>query len=890
MANIPGSQNADNLTGTSSADSLVGFQGNDTVSAGGGADSVWAGAGNDNVAGGAGDDVLRGDADLAQMWSWRVYDRNFNSNNGQAPNIENGTLRGSGIASSFDVNGHALAARGTTGDPNDFGVVYTSTFTATTAGSYRFSTTSDDGSTIIIRNAAGTALTWTGQTTGQTGLTYMNNDFHQSAATRSGSVTLAAGETYTIEVRFWENEGSNTLSATVTPPGGTAVDLASSPYIGSGIYAGNDTLSGDAGNDTIYGEGGNDSLSGGTGDDLLYGGDGADVIVDGTGADQAYGGAGNDTITLGADTDGDIVWGDDGADVITTTHTSATLADTVYGGAGNDTITGGSGIDLFYGDAGADVLSGGAGNDTLYGGADNDSLSGGDGADLLDGGDGADTLLGEAGNDTLMGSAGADVMSGGSGMDYADYSGSSAAVSVDLASGTGSGGHAEGDSLAGIDGLYGSAHDDTLRGYDGQSSDPLDGYTNIFYGGAGNDILDGRGGDDQLYGGADNDTLIGGSGNDLMEGGTGSDSFVLTSGSGTDTITGGENAGDLDVLDASALTTATTLTYSGAEGGSLTGSGLSASFAEIERVQLGQGDDTVLATSGLGPASVGGGAGTDTLTIGGQPVNRADITLDDTASGTFSPGNGAPAISFGPGHAMTLSQVLGSYKTGAIQITGSNLSGSVGDLSFDGFETINVDIICFCRGTRIATATGDRPVEDLRPGDLVLTRDHGLQPLRWAGGSRRLAAGALAPVRIGAGALGNTRDLRVSPQHRMLVDGWQVGLLFGEDEVLVPAISLVNGTTVTRDEGGIVEYFHLLFDRHEILLSDGAPSESFHPGDQGWKALDAAARDEILLLFPELADHRAAATALARPCLRAFEGRALAALLWPDPPACRRAA
>lgn len=890
MANIPGSQSADSLSGSGNADSLLGFQGNDTISAGGGADSVWAGAGNDSVSGGAGDDVLRGDSDLAQMWSWRVYDRNFNSNNGQAPSIESGTLRGSGVASSFDVNGHALAARGTTGDPNDFGVVYTSTFTATTAGSYRFSTTSDDGSTIIIRNAFGTALTWTGQTTGQSGLTYMNNDFHQSAATRSGSVTLAAGETYTIEVRFWENEGSNTLSATVTPPGGTAVDLASSPYIGSGVYSGNDTLSGDGGNDTLYGEGGNDSLSGGTGDDVLYGGDGADVIVDGSGADLAYGGAGNDTITLGADGEGDIAWGDDGADVITTTHVSQTLADTVYGGAGNDTITGGSGIDLFHGDAGADVLSGGGGNDTLYGGADADSLSGGDGNDLLDGGDGADTLMGEGGDDTLMGSAGADVLAGGSGMDYADYSGSDAGVSVDLASGTGAGGQAEGDILSGIDGLYGSAHDDTLRGFDGQSSDPTDGYTNIFYGGAGNDILDGRGGDDELYGGADNDTLIGGAGNDLMEGGTGSDSFLLTDTAGADTILGGEGAGDLDVLDASGVTGGTTLTYSGAEAGSLSGSGLSANFSEIERVQLGQGDDSVTAASGLGPMSIGGGAGTDVLTIGGQPVNRADIAVDDSASGTFSPGNGAPAIAFGPGEALTLSQVLASYKTGALQITGTNLSGSVGELSFDGFEKVTADIICFCRGTRIATATGERPVEDLRPGDLIVTLDHGLQPLRWAGGSRRLAVGALAPVRIRAGALGNTADLRVSPQHRLLVSGWQVGLLFAEDEVLVPAIALVNGTTVTRDEGGLVDYFHLLFDRHEILMSDGAPSESFHPGDQGWQALDAAARDEILLLFPELADQRASAAALARPCLRAFEGRALAALLWPTAAAGRQAA
>ena len=134
--------------------------------------------------------------------------------------------------------------------------------------------------------------------------------------------------------------------------------------------------------------------------------------------------------------------------------------------------------------------------------------------------------------------------------------------------------------------------------------------------------------------------------------------------------------------------------------------------------------------------------------------------------------------------------------------------------------------------------------------------DRSYQPIRWIGSSKRPATGDLAPILIRKGALGNSRDLRVSPQHRMLLQGWQAEMLFGEEEVLATAKSLVNDHSILRDEGGKVEYFHMLFDTHEIIWAEGAPSESFHPGEQGWKALDQATRDEIVTLFPELADGR----------------------------------
>jgi len=179
--------------------------------------------------------------------------------------------------------------------------------------------------------------------------------------------------------------------------------------------------------------------------------------------------------------------------------------------------------------------------------------------------------------------------------------------------------------------------------------------------------------------------------------------------------------------------------------------------------------------------------------------------------------------------------------------------GTQGTNSAPGYY-MNGDPICFVRGTAIKAQSGEVAIEDLAKGDMVLTRDHGYQPIRWIGSSKRLATGDLAPILIRKGALGNDRDLRVSPQHRMLLQGWQAELLFGETEVLTTAKSLVNDHSIIRVEGGEVEYFHILFDTHEIIYAEGAPSESFQPGEQGWKALDEPTRNEILELFLELSD------------------------------------
>ncbi|RVT84576.1 Hint domain-containing protein [Rhodobacteraceae bacterium CCMM004] len=137
------------------------------------------------------------------------------------------------------------------------------------------------------------------------------------------------------------------------------------------------------------------------------------------------------------------------------------------------------------------------------------------------------------------------------------------------------------------------------------------------------------------------------------------------------------------------------------------------------------------------------------------------------------------------------------------------------------------DCVAFTRGTRITLATGLQiPVEDLRPGDRVLTRDNGVQPLRWVGQRTVRAQGAFAPIRIAAGALMNDGDLVVAPNHRLFVYQRTDALGAGQAEVLVKARHLIDDDDVTVTQGGFVDYFHLLFDGHEIIYAEGIAAES----------------------------------------------------------------
>ncbi len=158
---------------------------------------------------------------------------------------------------------------------------------------------------------------------------------------------------------------------------------------------------------------------------------------------------------------------------------------------------------------------------------------------------------------------------------------------------------------------------------------------------------------------------------------------------------------------------------------------------------------------------------------------------------------------------------------------------------------------CFTHGTLIMTADGDREIEKLETGDLVQTLDNGLQAIRWIGRTTIAAGRSHAPIVFRPGAIGNRRELKVSPQHRVLVEGWQAELHFGCDQVLVPAKHLIDGEMVFQEPCDLVTYYHILFDRHEIVHSNGVLSESFYPGDQ-ILLQDEAVRTELFSIFPEL--------------------------------------
>ncbi|WP_150296915.1 Ig-like domain-containing protein [Salipiger aestuarii] len=174
---------------------------------------------------------------------------------------------------------------------------------------------------------------------------------------------------------------------------------------------------------------------------------------------------------------------------------------------------------------------------------------------------------------------------------------------------------------------------------------------------------------------------------------------------------------------------------------------------------------------------------------------------------------------------------------------------------------VSVEVLpCFTPGTLIATPQGERLVEDLEVGDRVITRDNGIQEIRWIG-NRELTGHDLArkphlrPVLIQAGALGRNlpeHDLLVSPNHRVLVANDKTALYFEEREVLAAAKHLTGLDGV--DEIGTlgVTYIHMMFDNHEVVLSNGAWTESFQPGDMTLGAMDEDQRQEIFELFPEL--------------------------------------
>ncbi|WP_341861557.1 Hint domain-containing protein [Gymnodinialimonas sp. 57CJ19] len=190
-----------------------------------------------------------------------------------------------------------------------------------------------------------------------------------------------------------------------------------------------------------------------------------------------------------------------------------------------------------------------------------------------------------------------------------------------------------------------------------------------------------------------------------------------------------------------------------------------------------------------------------------------------------------------------------------MQITQIELTSPASTNFVGAYKTYSVNntTVCFVSGTLIDTPQGPTRIERLRPGDQVITADNGPQTLRWIGGQRLARPGPRAPVEIAAGALGNalpTHALAVSPQHRILVQSPIVQRMFGIAEVLVPALRLLDHPGVAQAPGDTpTRYWHMLFDRHEVVCANGIWAESLFLGPEAVKTLGAAAVAEILSIF-----------------------------------------
>lgn len=370
------------------------------------------------------------------------------------------------------------------------------------------------------------------------------------------------------------------------------------------------------------------------------------------------------------------------------------------------------------------------------------------------------------------------------------------------------------------DQLQGGAGNDTIQA--GAGDDTLSG-------GDGNDLVDGGSEDDALYGGLGRDTLIGDTGNDVLNGAEGEDS--LSGGAGNDTLDGGA---DNDTLWGGAGNDSLT-SGSGADHLGLSAAGGTDRVSDFDLTRQG-----TLTTDQLDVSELTG--------VGGGPVRARDVVVTDD-------GFGNAVLTFPGGERLVLEGIAPATVNSAPMLHA-------------------MGVPCFAEGTRIDTPEGPRPVEEIRPGDLVLTRA-GLRPVLWHG-SRRLDAGALRlrpdlrPVRLRAGHYGLTCDLVLSPQHGVVVGGALVRArhhaLWGQGARVISV--------------GQVTYHHLLLPEHAILTAQGAAVESLFPGPEALRCLLAPERAALCEALGGSYGPRAlpllpgkAAAALLRPSALARPGR-----------------
>lgn len=409
-------------------------------------------------------------------------------------------------------------------------------------------------------------------------------------------------------------------------------------------------------------------------------------------------------------------------------------------------------------------------------------INGTGGNDSLTGTSSNDTIKGGAGHDTIMGGAGEDQLEGG----------------------------------AGNDSILGGAGDDTLDGGDGNDTLIDDSGNNSLSGGEGDDRLTvGGSGSHTLDGGAGNDSLVGGSGGDSISGGDGADTILANE--GDDTLSGG--AGNDRIV--------------GDEGNDL--------------IDAGAGDDVVFGGGGMDTIEGGGGndhlfggAGADTFvirdghgadTIGDFRTSEDIIAFDMNEIRSYDDivarisGTQHATITFNNGDSITVSNVRPE------NLRASNFAFTAGP-------------VCLLAGTPIRTERGDIPIEELRPDDILWTKDHGWQALRLVVMETMVFKhrdDPAKPILIPMGALGAgqpDRDLILSPQHRVLQMLDKTG-----EEVLVPAVKLIGHKGIRRMRGKQrAEYLNVVMERHSIIQAAGCWVESLLVTSQSLSRQTKAAR------------------------------------------------
>jgi Ca2+-binding RTX toxin-like protein len=768
MANYQAPANGGTVRGSNASDVVTGSAFNDVL---------WGLGGNDVINGGDGDDVIEGDGAYT-------------------------------IADALAASGSAISAfSGTVSDKS--GLQLTSMGVAGTQSIWRIRNATDLPMIVVLQSAS--------SGNGSQGPITITIPAHSEALVPSSNLST---HKLSLNGKMIETKAAGSQTFNTSATFGITVDGDDTLSGGNG----NDTLRGHGGNDTLNGGDGKDSLDGGIGNDVLVGGAGADILNGGDGNDTADYSTSRAAITInlvdglgvGGDAQGDVLTnienliGSDFNDVLTGNGvinvidggngddiiTGGSNDDKLLGGAGNDTFVvewsnsgdsydGGDGIDTFsadipvlgayaqeidlalgtnnWGDKFVNVenLIGGANNDKSWGTAGANSFWGRGGNDLLDGRAGNDKLYGEDGVDTLIGGEGADLLDGGAGVDTASYAASLVGVNVNLFTGLGVGGDAQGDVLTNIENVIGSALNDTIvsnatanvlaagAGVDTLSyansnvavtanltlnsflggfaeGDIISGFENLsgsafddlLTGDAQVNILDGGNGADRLWGMAGEDTLNGGFGNDRLNGGVGADK-----------INGGDGVDVADYAGSTAGVTVSLMTNTG-----LNGDAQGDVLTSIENLSGSKFDDIL--TGNDSANRLAGGGGSDKIYgMGGD-----DVIFTGSGYDYIDGGTGVDTVSY----ESSIDRVVVDLASG---------KGQYGDASRD--VLVNVENLV---GSKFGdTLFGSDVANRLNgmAGDDIISAGGGIDYVLGGGGNDKLTGGAAADVFIFDGVFGN---------------------------------------------------------------------------------------------------------------------------------------